>query len=377
MKSTYTSTVAIHTASFHTATTRIATFDLARGLAVLFMILVHVLDFYGRPEIRHSLFGESITFLGRPPAAPVFMFIMGVFIAMSSRLQLGSGLRRAAGLLLLGYGLNLARGTVPMWVSLEWGLVTREQLGSASPLSEFLIVDILQFAGLAYAVCVLVKHYLPQPVYWLVIAAVVIGSSPFLAALKVAPGLWNEILKLLWGGPVQGSMFPLFPWLAYPLLGMVFGSGYRQVEEEQHYFRRSLWLGLATMGCGAVLTLTDIPFHYGHYLHPGPGATLWILGFVLVWLWCCRQLAISGLAKNGTGQRVFSLLCFWSRHVTRIYVIQWLIIGWGLLPLGLQQLDLVGTLTAMVVVITLSDVGTRVLLRLQARHQTVADTPAA
>lgn len=76
------------TPSLKSNTSRIDTFDLARGLAILFMMLVHVLDFYGQRDIRTSVFGEVITFLGSPAAAPVFMFIMGL-------------LRSRAGLILL------------------------------------------------------------------------------------------------------------------------------------------------------------------------------------------------------------------------------------------------------------------------------------
>ncbi len=58
--------------------TRLRAIDLARGLAVFFMILVHVLITYSAPDVEHSLFGEIVGFQGGPPAAPVFMALMGI-----------------------------------------------------------------------------------------------------------------------------------------------------------------------------------------------------------------------------------------------------------------------------------------------------------
>lgn len=60
---------------------RLDAVDLARGLAVLFMILVHTLEVYAHPAVANSPFGETIKFFGGPPAAPVFMMLMGLFFS--------------------------------------------------------------------------------------------------------------------------------------------------------------------------------------------------------------------------------------------------------------------------------------------------------
>ena len=64
---------------------RVRAFDLAAGLAVFFMILVHVLWHWGAPDTWTSPIGQVISFLGGPTAAPVFMFLMGASLAFSSR----------------------------------------------------------------------------------------------------------------------------------------------------------------------------------------------------------------------------------------------------------------------------------------------------
>ncbi|WP_169716401.1 heparan-alpha-glucosaminide N-acetyltransferase domain-containing protein [Oceanimonas doudoroffii] len=339
-----------------------ASLDLARGLAVLFMILIHVLDFYGRPEVRDTPLGRVVQFLGSPPAAPIFVFIMGIFIVWSGRQSLASGLARAAWLFALGYLLNLARGALPMWLSLQMGLVTDEQLGGYTPLSELLIVDILQFAGLALAICVVLKHYLADPRCWMAAGVLVICASPALWDISSDWPVLNEGLQLLWGNKEQGAMFPLFPWLAFPLFGMAFGHWLRQSDNHHRFFRRTLWAGLLCMAAGTALLLVDRDLHYGYYLRSGPGGMLWLTGFVMAWLWLCHWLAEKVGSRPGLG-----LLLFWSRNVTSIYVLQWLVIGWGLMLVGSRQLDFTDTLVAMVVVLLLSDSATRAWLRLRRR----------
>lgn len=56
---------------------RIRAFDLAIGLAVFFMILVHVLWHWGAPPTWTTPIGEAISFAAGPTAAPVFVFLMG------------------------------------------------------------------------------------------------------------------------------------------------------------------------------------------------------------------------------------------------------------------------------------------------------------
>lgn len=340
--------------------TRMAAFDLARGLAILFMVCIHILDFYGQPQIQTSLIGYAIEFLGRAPAAPVFMFIMGIFLAISSNTSIKKGLQRALGLIALGYLLNLTRGTLPMWLSLELGWVTQEILGSITPITEFWIVDILQFAGLAFALCILLKHFFPNPLYWAVATMAVITASPLLWDTVTGWPLIDGVLKLFWGGKQQGAMFPLFPWLTYPLAGMIFGYWLRQSQNISSIHTISAKIGFVLLAIGTILCLKNWEYHVGHYTQSGPGSLIWNLGFILVWLWICHYI-IQKVARN----RVFSVLFFWSQNVTAFYVIQWLMIGWGLMLVGTQQLNTLNTLIAILLVTLFSHYLVKVWLNIK------------
>ena len=59
--------------------------DIARGLAVLFMIAVHVLRSFSKEIVIYSFGGTIVNALGGPPAAPVFMFIFGAGIVYSKK----------------------------------------------------------------------------------------------------------------------------------------------------------------------------------------------------------------------------------------------------------------------------------------------------
>src|SRR4029079_17663117 len=85
---------------------RVRGFDLARGLAIVFMIGVHVLWHWGAPDTWTTPIGTVISLLGRPTAAPVFMFLMGASLAFSSRSSFSSLAVRGLWLVWLGYLLN-------------------------------------------------------------------------------------------------------------------------------------------------------------------------------------------------------------------------------------------------------------------------------
>ncbi|MCC2606946.1 heparan-alpha-glucosaminide N-acetyltransferase domain-containing protein [Planctobacterium marinum] len=333
------------------AARRIAAFDVAKGVAVVLMIMIHVLDFYGLPEVRFGVFGSTLKFAVGWPAASMFVFVMGLFVTYTGNHSLRQDLMRAAGLFALGYLLNLTRSTIPMWLSIEIGLVTAADVAPHTPLSEFLIVDVFQFAGLALLICALLKHYLPHPGYWLLAALAVAFVSPLLWDISSNNVVLNEVLKLLVGNEAQGAMFPLFPWLAYPLAGMALGYGLRRTGDIDKGLQGYMWLGWVLMAGAAVLMYSNTGYHIADNLRSGPGLIVFFSGLILVFLWGCHTLTKHASKHNS----VLSLIRFWGERVTAMYVVQWLLIGWGLMLFGLQQMNLIQNVLAMVGVLLLSD----------------------
>jgi len=52
--------------------------DIAKGLAIAFMIFDHVMETFASDQLNESGFADIVYFMACVPAAPVFMFSMGV-----------------------------------------------------------------------------------------------------------------------------------------------------------------------------------------------------------------------------------------------------------------------------------------------------------
>ena len=327
---------------------RETTFDVAKGLAVLLMVMIHVLDFYGLPEVRFGIFGTVVKFALGWPAASMFVFIMGIFVGFSGTERFGVEIKRALMLFALGYALNLLRGTVPMWLSIQLGLVTYDDVAPHTPLTEFLIGDVFQFAGIALLICAVLKRLSDQVLVWIAFALVVTFSSNFVWDKYTTSAIFNEFWKLFIGDEDAGTMFPIFPWLAYPVLGMAFGRFVKQPHAATLDFLWCLKLGVVCVMLGVVLTLTNPDYHIVTNLRSGPGIVVLMTGIVLLFLY-----GIHLIVSRFKHTSVVTLLAFWGKYVTALYVVQWVLIGWGLMLVGLQQLSMLPTLLAMAIVLLL------------------------
>lgn len=73
-----------------------------------------------------------------------------------------------------------------------------------------------------------------------------------------------------------------------------------------------------------------------------------IIGFVFLWLPICS--AITARLKDGS--KMLQKLTFWSRNVTSIYMVQWILFGWSILILGMnKQSDLIAVSTGLIVLV--------------------------
>ncbi len=86
---------------------RTQTADVLKGIAVLLMIQVHILELFSAESISTSNIGKVLMFFGGPPVAPVFMAILGYFVLSvnkTSRQLVVRGIK----IFMLGMLLNLA-----------------------------------------------------------------------------------------------------------------------------------------------------------------------------------------------------------------------------------------------------------------------------
>ncbi len=312
---------------FRTTDGRLRFLDLARGLAIIFMVLQHVQIVFAVGSGESSVLGQVFLLLGTAPAAPVFMVVMGFLYGSSAGDDLRSGVVRGLKLFAFGYALNLVRFVIPG--VLAGGSATAQALLGPDWWGPFFEIDILQLAGLSLALLAPVKKYVRDPRAVLALATGVAALSPL---------LWGSggsvVLDPLWGVGDWVS-FPLFPWVAYPLLGLSLARFTLRATSASRLIRSWTFAGAAVSFIGAAFALlapasTGI-LAFGDYYRSGLPVQLMLAGFVLLWLslmwWLDEHLSWQAIPRYLTSL---------SRNITAIYVIQWVLIGWLAIVFGVM-----------------------------------------
>jgi uncharacterized membrane protein len=325
---------------------RVRGFDLARGLAVLFMIGVHVLFHWGAPNTWTTPVGQVISFLGGPTAAPVFMFLMGASLAFSSRSSFRSLAVRGLWLVWLGYLLNVLRGVLPAYLGLSTGVVTAEQIAPFTLPWLLTTVDVHHMAGLSLIAIAALRMAVRSSWAWLALAAGVVLAGPILRGLEFGTPLLDGPLTPVLGG-APNVYYAVMPWIAFPLVGAVFGAVMARAANRTRVFRLGAMFGGALCAVGVGLFAASPPtFDVNTYWRMPPSYFVGILGLVLVWLWAC-DLVVRHVRAN----RAFTFLYGWSASVIAIYFTHWLVVGWGVGVFGFRSQPLEGALLGIVVAI--------------------------
>lgn len=305
--------------------------DLARGIAVIFMIAVHVLMVYANNTVKESPFGVIVEFLGGPPAAPVFMFLMGLSFIYASKKDLKASIFRGLKIFLAGYILNFFR-VLPIYALNEYALefLNGSGIENISYVTLITIVDILQLAGLSIIILALVREFKLNKYIVLSTAIVISLISPMLWGINTNNPLINFVFDLFWGdNPVSGFIentvaFPLFPWVAFPLLGYFFGTMITESGSKDKVLLYSLIPGGASFIVGLALLANNFDYHFNAYYHARIGSMLFMSGFIVIWLFLCNVLV-----RHIKSNTILNSVYYLSKSVTNIYFIQWVVIIWG------------------------------------------------
>ena len=293
------------------------TADLLKGFAVLMMIQVHLMELFAKPQITQSLFGKISLFLGGPPAAPIFMAVMGYFLAKSRR-NFPQNFKR---------GLALIAGGIILNIGLNFHLLILIYLGKVQvdPFRYIFGADILPLAGLSVILISGIKSISNNNFYASsIISILIIIFILILQSVSVNFKIDNQILifvQAFFFGNLEWSYFPFLPWAIYPLVGFL----YKIIID--HFNISDSFRNVLALISG-IITFTTIKYginvasELNAYYHHDWIYALWVFQFIILFTYGLHKLQIF------YGKSSFLIYIKWlGQNVTSIYVFQWLIIG--------------------------------------------------
>ena len=206
--------------------------DLLRGWALLVMIEVHVFNVFLLPELKSTSWFNVLNFINGL-VAPSFLFISGFAFAISTRGKTSDlrkfdyafwkKLGRILLIILAGYSLHL-----PIL-----SLRRLMHFYSKETLISFYNVDVLQCIGIGLLFLFLLKLIIKSDKIYNIILFVCFVLSVFLSPL-----VWRTDLTLYMNIPLanyfnsmNGSFFPVFPWIGFLLAGAVCCKFYIEARE--------------------------------------------------------------------------------------------------------------------------------------------------
>jgi len=300
-----------------TGTKRNYTADLLKGVAVICMIQVHILEQFAREDLYDSALGKVSLFFGGPFCAPVFMAVMGYFLASTSRSHMYL-FKRGIFLFAGGIALNIARSANLLIHVIKGEL-------NLDPYRFIFGADILTLAGFSIILISALRIIFKKNcLLWLLAALAVSAAGTFLPDFSVQ-GSSEEYIQAFFWGKIDWSYFPLFPWFAYVLLGYSFRLVPEKLPKTVQFDLRNYIFSVPLL----LVVVVSIPYAafvscdlYRKYYHHGVLFFIWMILFMTLWVMITDQ------ADKIAGDSVCLRSIRWiGRNVTVIYVIQWIIIG--------------------------------------------------
>ncbi len=242
--------------------------DVLRGLAILFMVIDHSCDWWMTASGHTSPFASFTKFIGTL-AAPLFLFLVGTSLALSSAHQAQNGLNRRQ------IVLHLLQRSLVIFL---WGyLLNLLVFYTGRNPQDLLAVDVLQTIGLSI--------WLAIPLLWLPAWFIVLIYLALAIVGQTAAGwmLPNWLAPFVSGQSGIGY-FPLALWFPYVCLGLAFGKTLPEKQEPTQNM-----LAVASLGLASLLLILLVDPGWG-YRHPRPIFVLFSIALIFwmtagVWFW--------------------------------------------------------------------------------------------
>ena len=345
---------------------RVVYLDLLKVIALLLMPCIHVMAALPEMELISPNFPvDSITTHGGILylfVPGVFMFCMGCGLQLSNHSTPSQLMRRGLHLLLVGFILNILRGTLIFVI-----------LGFVDDPSCFHTAwfwlwgsDILYFAGLFFLLFAFVKRFKVKDIWILGGAVLMLIVGHFIPAFTTGIVTLDEIIgNLVYVN--ADSYFPVLSWSIYPVLGYVFQKKIEQTEKKDGFVLR---VGLVSAAVFLVLFLAlklsgNMQDRYLLWGEMGARMDLptALLTISFEGIYISLIYAVCRWIKS---EKLMNVLGKISARVNSIYCIHWLIVSYGALVWALLidcRVENIGTNYVIGVVVFLMSVGLSFLSR--------------
>ena len=296
---------------------RTQTADLLKGIAVILMIQVHIIELFANHTIFNSDYGKLLLFLGGPLVAPIFSILFGYFIASSKKTTVQLVLRGLK-IIVLGMCLNIG-------LNLNLIISVSRNVFQVDLLPYIFGVDILLFAGNSIILIAIFRKSLNKNVL-VMIAAAITSAILGRVLLSYIPSTTSfKYLTAFFYGSTEWSYFPLFPWLAYPLIGMslykikqMYQPNFLETTKARWAFGFLFIVFLVFTLPYAITTASDLQKYYHH----GIRFFSWLILFFMFYVFFINEM------EKCIGNIFLLKYIKWlGKNVTLIYIIQWVIIG--------------------------------------------------
>lgn len=228
-------------------TSRIDVVDWLRGLAVVLMILAHAYDAWLLPAAKTGFAYEIIRHLSGVPSR-LFLFLVGVSMAIRFESQLAKGVR--TGVMRRGV---MKRGLEILALAYLFRLQEFVLAGFHGGWQQLFRIDILNSIGASILVVALLavpRDGRRQFVVPAIASAIFIALGPIVGPAHFSTWLPAALTSYL-GGQRPMSWFPIFPWAAWALIGVMVGHVWLRARDDREQARAFI----ATAVAGGLLIL--------------------------------------------------------------------------------------------------------------------------
>jgi uncharacterized membrane protein len=297
--------------------------DWLRGLAVVLMIQTHLYDSWCSAAAKTSVEYGWTRFWGGIPSR-LFLLLVGVSMAIRYEHQMAAGVdRRTMVRTAARRGLEIL-GLAYLFRLQEY------LLGGAYDWHDLFRVDILNCIGASMIVGAFItapRRGRPAIAITALVAVVCIALGPIVGPHHFPDFLPRPLTSYL-GGERPMAWFPLFPWLAWPLVGVLVGHAWVRGSTTA---RRQAWTFVITGAVGGALIemvvllrpVTQRLIHYPNWMAQQMGPEVFfhrlgvigpmaLLGFLVTSLFGTKRFSVMRLF----GQT--SLFVYWV-HVELVY----------------------------------------------------------